>query len=110
MVSTSQVPESRGGYLTLEAIIGSTLLMVLLLGLLHIGAGLKRQHRLETSASLLVLQAARQSQPAGASRELSMFDGLGKAELRWGDDYVWVRVEAAKGRVAAERIYPRVEP
>lgn len=98
---------SRKGFLTLEAVIGMTLLLVLVLGLLQLAMGVRAQRSVEEAASLIVWNAAHSGVKAGTTQRKVVLEGRAAASICWGESFVKVRVEANRGRAVAERLLPR---
>ena len=101
---------ARRGSIALEAILGLTLLMAVFLIIIHYAVAMWLQIRLEDEASLLVRKASRLPEESGATLSGLTLGGTASARIEWGEDNVWVRVEAGDGSAAAERLFPRERP
>lgn len=108
-VRQAQSGRSRG-FLSLEAAFGTTLLLLVVLTLLGFGRRLLTQVRLEDEASTVAQLVARMPARAGSEWNGPLGGGSHQVLVRWGQQVVWVRVEAAEGGQAAERAVPRHAP
>lgn len=108
-VQRAQSGRSRG-FLSLEAAFGTTLLLLVVLTLLGFGQRLLTQVRLEDEASSVAQLVARMPARTGWEWNARLGGGSHRVLVRWGQQVVWVRVEASEGGQAAERAVPRQTP
>lgn len=95
------------GFLTLEALVGLSLLLTLTLGVSHLLMTMWLQLKVEDAAQQAADLAARVPAPAATHRATPILEGLGTTQVYWGEEYVWVRVQADGRRAVAERLLPR---
>lgn len=107
MRSRSTDRRASQGFLTMEALIGLSLIMAVFMVIFHLATTMWLQLKVEDDAERLARSAARSDHPPGTSLDSTLYDGHGTAEIRWGDGYVSVRVVAERGRAAAQRVAPR---
>jgi len=101
---------ARGGFLTIEAALGATLLLFVFIGILSVYAVLWQQLQAAQQATLLARRASVISEPPGTTRALPADGASPGAEVAWDDAVVRVRVESARGLIAVERVLPREVP
>ncbi|MFT5497329.1 MAG: lipopolysaccharide export LptBFGC system permease protein LptF [Kiritimatiellia bacterium] len=98
------------GFITLEFLLGLTLILVVFVLLLNMLIALWIQVRVEDQAQVIVRESARTYQPVGTVQQRVVFDGRGSAEIRWDTSNVWVRVAVNNTSISSERLMPREIP